>query len=232
MFRKHSGFSIPDLTVFIIFNKNLSMGNPRTPFQPSSFFHVYNHGNGSDNIFRVEDNYHYFLKKYSEYIYPIADTFAYCLLPNHFHFLIRIKAQEELVAFFRNIYPEKDPQCFQNIADLLSNRFKNFLIAYAKAFNKMFNRRGSLFLDNINRKSIGHFEYYKRLIHYIHYNPVHHGFTDHPGDWPYSSWHAMLSEKQTRLERALVMQWFGGKGDFLAAHKARPDKSLFLEMEY
>ena len=208
---------------------------PRTArFAPGGMvFHVLNRGVGRRKLFTKDRDFDAFEEIVEETLEKRSmRVCGYCLLPNHFHFLIRIKAQEELVAFFRNIYPEKDPQCFQNIADLLSNRFKNFLIAYAKAFNKMFNRRGSLFLDNINRKSIGHFEYYKRLIHYIHYNPVHHGFTDHPGDWPYSSWHAMLSEKQTRLERALVMQWFGGKGDFLAAHKARPDKSLFLEMEY
>ncbi len=72
------------------------MGNKREPFEPGCFFHVYNHGNGDDNIFRQDKNYAYFLKKYGEYIEPVAETYAWCLMPNHFHFAIRIKDEKEL----------------------------------------------------------------------------------------------------------------------------------------
>jgi REP element-mobilizing transposase RayT len=208
------------------------MGNLRIPFQPATIFHVYNHGNGGDNIFRTEDNYHYFLKKYSDYINPIAHTFAYCLLPNHFHFMVRMKEEKELLDYFKSIYPDKDPQGFENLGRLISQRFSNFLNAYTKAFNKVFQRRGSLFLDNINRKPVEHLPYYKKLIHYIHYNPVHHGFVNHPEDWPHSSYHAMLTEKQTRLERTLVVQWFGDRDQYIKCHQGPPDMSLFLDLEY
>jgi hypothetical protein len=59
--------------------------------EPGAYYHIYNHANGSDNLFRNDDNYMFFLKKYSEFISPVADTFAYCLMPNHFHLAVRMK---------------------------------------------------------------------------------------------------------------------------------------------
>ena len=58
---------------------------------PGQYFHIYNRGNNGEDIFLEARNYAYFLKLYQKYICPIADTYAYCLLKNHFHFLIRIK---------------------------------------------------------------------------------------------------------------------------------------------
>jgi hypothetical protein len=54
-------------------------------------YHIYNRGNNGETIFLEERNYAYFIKLYEKYIVPIADSFAYCLLGNHFHILLRIK---------------------------------------------------------------------------------------------------------------------------------------------
>jgi putative transposase len=50
--------------------------------QPKRFYHVYNHANGTENLFCQDENYHYFIKLWAKYIEPIADTYAYCLMPN------------------------------------------------------------------------------------------------------------------------------------------------------
>jgi len=55
-------------------------------FEPEIFFHIYNHAVGTENLFRNPENYRFFLRKYSQYTAPIWETYAYCLLPNHFHF--------------------------------------------------------------------------------------------------------------------------------------------------
>ncbi|HET8861461.1 hypothetical protein [Marivirga sp.] len=205
------------------------MANKREPFLPDNLYHVYNHGNGDENIFRSEGNYHYFLMKFNQYISPIADTFAYCLMPNHFHFALYIKEESKLTEHFKDKL-SKNPQGFENLAGLISRNFSNLLNAYAKAFNKMFERKGSLFLDNIQRKKIKDENYFTHLIHYIHYNPVHHGFVRDLNDWKYSSYHAFLSEKKTRLERENVLQWFGGKNDFEKFHQWKPKVDFEIEL--
>jgi REP element-mobilizing transposase RayT len=121
---------------------------------------------------------------------------------NHFHLAVKIRSENELKQFYQEKYPKRDPQSFGNFADLLSNQFKNFLISYAKSFNKRYNRKGSLFLDNINRKPVTNDRYYTQLVTYIHQNPVKHGFVEEPSDWPFNSYNIYLSRKQTQLERA------------------------------
>ena len=60
------------------------------------FYHIYNRGNNSEKIFFSEENYAYFLKLLTKYIFPVADIYAYCLLNNHFHILVRIKEKNEI----------------------------------------------------------------------------------------------------------------------------------------
>ncbi len=83
----------------------------------------------------------------------------------------------------------------------------------------MYNRKGSLFIPNFNRKLIDSDQYFIRLIAYIHNNPVHHGFTQTPNEWPFSSWHAYLSNKMTRIKKEEGIQWFGDLNNFKAAHR-------------
>ncbi len=67
---------------------------------PEKLYHIYNHANGAENPFREAENYRYFLKQWEKHIQPIADTLVYCLMPNHFHFLIKIRSQSELETTF------------------------------------------------------------------------------------------------------------------------------------
>ena len=77
------------------------MSQPRPSFEPEQVYHIWTHANGSENLFRVGENYRYFLKKYAFYIYPVVDTYAYCLMPNHLHLMVRIKSEEEVLAALR-----------------------------------------------------------------------------------------------------------------------------------
>lgn len=59
--------------------------------EEGGYYHIYNRANGSDNLFRQKSDYRHFLRLYQKYIVPVADTFAWVLMPNHFHLLVRIK---------------------------------------------------------------------------------------------------------------------------------------------
>ena len=64
------------------------MANNRIPIEADNFYHIYNHAVGKENLFENEQNYLFFLQKFAEYFNPVVETFAYCLMPNHFHFII------------------------------------------------------------------------------------------------------------------------------------------------
>lgn len=207
------------------------MGNNRIKFEPDAIYHVYNHGNANDLIFREDTNYRFFLKRYRKYITAIADTYAYCLMSNHFHFIVRLKRREQLRVLVKEKYPHQDPQSFQNFSDLISNQFKNFLISYAKAFNKMYNRRGSLFLDNLNRNIIESEDYFFQAIRYVHLNPVKHGFTSRPEDWSYSSFNTYLYDQPTFVTKEQVIKWFGGRESFIEYHQNPQSFEKFADLE-
>ncbi|MEM6265354.1 MAG: hypothetical protein AAGI38_22825, partial [Bacteroidota bacterium] len=88
------------------------------PLQSGKCYHIFNRGVAKLPIFLKEENYDYFLKLYEKHIRPVAHTFAYCLMNNHFHILLQIKHEEDL------------SKSFQNSAKSLSVPFANFFNAY------------------------------------------------------------------------------------------------------
>jgi REP element-mobilizing transposase RayT len=202
------------------------------PLLSEQFYHIYNHAIGNENLFRNAENYQYFLKRYADFISPIASTYAYCLLPNHFHFLIRIKSEIELLEYYKLKYVEAEKKPEFVVADFAMQQFSNFFNAYAKAFNKSYKRKGALFLDYMKRKSVTDEKYLSNLLHYIHYNPVHHGICKKIGDWDYTSFHAHISQKPTRLNRDEVLKWFGGKEKMVSAHGSKPVGISIEEIEF
>ena len=169
-------------------------------------------------LFREVRNYHHFLRLWAKYIEPVADTYAYCLLSNHFHFLIRIK--EDQTGPVSKTGPVSGPVLS------VSRQFNNLFIAYAKAFNKAFDRTGSLFESPFKRRRIDSDRYFVTLVVYLHRNPEKHGFVDDFRRWPYSSYQAILSTRATRIQRAAVLDWFGGAAAFEEMHTAWVDEAL------
>jgi len=206
------------------------MGNIRIPLEPDRYYHIFNHAVGKDNLFKCDDNYLFFLKRYRQHILPIADTFAYCLMPNHFHLLVRIKPLKDLV----NPWGFKNPDGLDSVKveHFLSHTFGSLFNSYTKAFNKQQNRKGKLFLENFERKRINEENYLRNIIQYIHFNPVYHGFVNDLRDWKYSSFQCFLTTKATDIKRDEVIEWFNGKENFLAFHHQEMDEKLILEMEY
>ncbi|MDO8930202.1 MAG: hypothetical protein Q7W54_14600, partial [Bacteroidota bacterium] len=82
--------------------EKLSILKKMEPLQPDSSYHIFNHANGFENIFRHEANYYFFMEKYRKYISPIAETYAYCLMPNHFHLVVRIRKRSVIEELIRN----------------------------------------------------------------------------------------------------------------------------------
>ena len=187
-----------------------------TRLEYDTYYHIYNRGNNRENIFFEEKNFAYFLDRYAAYIEPVADTYAYGLLWNHFHCLVRIKTVDEQEAWQRDAKQTSPPDFIPKDP---SQQFGNLFNAYAKAINKAYHRTGSLFQHPFRRIPVTSEAYFNWLVIYIHRNPQHHGFVEDFRTWPYSSYHALLSDKPTHLKRKEVLRWFGGVENVSAAHQ-------------
>lgn len=189
------------------------MGNNGISLEYGKFYHIYNRGINSCNLFYDSENYEYFLHLYDKYISPVAETFAWVLMKNHFHFLIRIKREDEIT------FPE-NLRGFKNLEGLvrINKQFSNLFNAYTKAINKRFHRTGSLFEHPFKRIKIETNDQLRYLVYYIHHNPIHHGFCDHYLDYPWSSYFTMVSPKQTKLIRSEVLNWYTDKSNYIRYH--------------
>ena len=182
--------------------------NSHVPLYPTQFYHIYNRGNNRENIFIEERNYSYFLHLYARYIEPVVQTYAYCLLRNHFHFLVKIKDIGEYQELTRSSKPP-------------SQYFSNFFNAYARTINLTYGRTGALFQRPFGRKLVLSQGHLLHLVRYIHHNPEKHGFVDDYRDWPYSSYRAIISDRPTHLEWVETLAWFGGKEGLQENHQVK-----------
>ncbi len=206
------------------------MNNQHTPLLADQFYHVFSRAVGSEKLFISNENYLYFLRKMKHHILPVADVFAYSLLPNHFHLLVRIKQMETLNAYFENRKSKPFNELVNDMPDFVMEQFSNWLNGYTKAFNKMYNRKGGLFIDYLKRSEALTDTDITSFIFYIHKNAVHHGLTNQIGEWSYDSYPLILSEKPTSLLRDEIIAWFGSKKWFIDFHQQNIDlKKINLE---
>lgn len=180
------------------------------PITFGTFFHIYNRGNNGENIFVQQRNYAYFMELWWKHISPIAETWAFSLLRNHFHVAVYIKNEEDLTGF-------------ENLSGLKlkkpSQYFSNFFNAYSRGVNIATERTGALFERPFKRIPVDQEAYLMRLIVYIHQNPQKHNFEADFRRWNYSSYHELTGNMPTRLNRDKVLQLFGSREDFIRMHQ-------------
>ncbi|MDF5720146.1 MAG: transposase [Rhizonema sp. PD37] len=141
------------------------MPQRRSPLQRGSFYHIYNRGNNRQVIFFERENYVYFLRLIKEHLITNAvDIVAYCLMPNHYHFLVYLRDET------------------------ISDAMKSLSLSYTKAINKRFNRSGVLFQGRFQSIHIAQTDYLVNLSRYIHLNPVKAGLVQQPEEWEFSSY--------------------------------------------
>jgi putative transposase len=217
-------------------------------------YHIYNRGNNREDLFRFPEDYKHFLWLYEKYIEPIAETYSWCLLRNHFHLLVKIKSKEE-IGYFNPFYStgskdsgrinmqEFDELKWQFITEseleLLDEisieklksptpyrQFSHLFNAYSKYINKKYKRTGSLFEKNFRRICIQNPFYFKQLVIYIHKNPQYHSFIDNFRHYPWSSYQSILSFKPTKLKRNVVLGYFDDEARFIKVHSVNSDSFL------
>ncbi|MDO9577796.1 MAG: hypothetical protein Q7J16_07925 [Candidatus Cloacimonadales bacterium] len=185
-------------------------------FECGRFFHVYARANSeNDLLFREIDNYIYFLKKYRKYITPVFDTLSYCLIPNHYHLLVKVKNIEDIFAY-QTIKHYKHKHDELKIDEFLQQQIANFHISYAKAYNKKYNRRGTLFQPKPKAKEISDLNSCLRVCRYIHRNPIKHGLVERLDKWKYSSYQDYTGDRKGTIpHRDLILSQFDSIGEFM-----------------
>ncbi len=151
-------------------------------FYENTYYHLYNRTNNEESLFRSDENYLYFLKKYRHYLDDYLETVGYCLMPTHFHFLVKMK---EVNQPSEGLEPSEG---YASNSLIISRKIGTLLNSYSQAFNKMWNRHGNLFNQKTKAKTVPSDKYLITLLTYIHQNPIRSGLVEKAEDWKYSSY--------------------------------------------
>ncbi len=140
-------------------------------------YHIYNQGNNQEIIFRDDHDYINFLKRFRERVFPNAEILCYCLMPNHYHFLIySTQSSAEHVAL-GSIKTQ-----------VLQNSFRILNSGYSNEFNHRYGRNGSLFRQKTKFKLLDDSHDYPFIcFNYVHQNPLKASLVKKMEDWKYSS---------------------------------------------
>ena len=158
-------------------------------FEKECIYHIYNRSN--EKIFYSNDNYIYFLWKVRDHILPCSDILAYCLMPNHFHFLLKVN----------DLGTTKLEKSTKQFVQKLSQGIGTLTSSYTQGVNKELNRKGSLFAHRTQAKMINDAknDYLLRSFIYIHQNPVNDGLVDKLDDWEFSSYYDYTAKRKGTL---------------------------------
>jgi putative transposase len=177
-----------------------------TPFAPDVYYHFYNRGNNRQAVSFQPENYLYFLGGMKKYLVPVVKIVAYCLMPTHYHILVRVMLQTSEVSPFVGA---------SEVSAQVSRAMQKFLISYTKAVNKRFSRVGSLIQGQFQAKPIKNYSHLLNLCVYIHANPVKDGLVALPEDWIYSNYLEWLSQRDgTLVDREFIQEHFGSPKEY------------------
>jgi len=139
-------------------------------------------------------------------------------MPNHLHLLLKVKCEKEVQTIFYTKFKENLQRQPELLTKNIILQFSHLFNAYSKAYNKLYNRRGSLFMRAFKRKEIVDDSYFTSVILYIHRNPLHHGFITNLTDWKWSSYTEFLMPVLMPNQQ-YVINWFGNKEEFVKLHQ-------------
>lgn len=171
--------------------------------EPGRYYHVYNCAGNGDRLFDDEDDRRFFLELYRNHVTPVAETYAYCLLPDHVHFLVKIREE------------------------LTQSSYKHFAIlfnAYSKGWNKRRSRTGKLFRFKLKRIEVRRDTIFLDLVRYINLNACRHGLAGHPAHFRYCSYNATVRPSTTLINRDELIGRFGGQHQLAEAFAEQPDE--------
>ena len=198
------------------------MGIRNQILEPDTYYHIFNRGNNRQKIFLNNDNYIYFLRTMKRFLLPVLDVCVYCLMPNHFHLIIKIKSANELGIFFqKNKNTQGNLKGLHASNKIVSKQFAKLFSAYTQAFNKQHSREGSLLDSPFKRIKIDSEAYLLNSIVYIHQNPIDLGVDFR--SYKYSSYPTIVTSLKTSLKRNEVIALFDDVENFKYVHNRTSD---------
>ncbi len=178
-------------------------------YSHGNFYHVFNRASGKQLLFKEVQNYYYFLNRFHYHLSDYVTLHVWCLIPNHFHFLIQIKEEEDMRPIHKNA----------DLHKIITNKFKNFFLSYSMSFKLMFEQSSNVFSQKYKHVRLYKEDDLRQVLMYLHRNPKHHNI----GDWQnfrWSSYKEILHANSKNENACFIINLFSGKAEYVKAHLA------------
>ena len=164
-------------------------------FVQHGYYHIYNRGAGRHDLFIEEDNYLYVLRRTKKYIREFyLAIIAYCLMPNHYHFLVRQDGEISAGELPKRVFG-----------------------GYSRAVNKRYGWSGTLFEGRFNAKAVTTDAHLIHLCRYVHANPIKDGLVEQLDEWPYSNYLEWMGQRRgTLVDHQFIKDMFGNAASYRA----------------
>ena len=187
---------------------------------PKKFYHFIYY-NENEKLFGQEKNYQFFLNKYFYYFQPIAETFAYCLLPNGFEILLKTKEEKDFSSFFNFEIAGNNSKFYEKfISKYINQQFDNLFIDYQNEYNSIFGEKKLFFEKNIEIKSIQTKEDFTNTVKNIHLKPINLNLAKNIEEWEFSSYNSFFAEEEPLIKIKTIIDYFGNIYKFRDFHNS------------
>lgn len=191
---------------------------PPPPLLEEHTYHIFNRGNNGETLFLNEYDYWRFIDKYYQYCHQAMETFAYCLMRNHFHLLVRIRSADEQQRVFEMLRHNMQEMWSPFKVRCPSMQLSHLCNSHAQSVNKRYKRTGNLFERPFKRVPVVDSDYFLTALCYIHWNPERHRAVQDFRLYPYSSYQNFYRTEDNWVNTVEVLDRFGGIERFRESH--------------
>jgi len=198
-------------------------------FYPEAFYHIV--CKSIDALFLFHDNkdYQVFTERFKKFTGDFIDIWSFCLIPNHTHYIVKVKsieaiiqfiestATENLTAAMNSFYTDSKNELLFN--KMIERQMNSFLVSYANYINNKYNRNGGTFQKPFKRIQIKEEGHLQQAIIYTNANAQKHRLADDFKNYPFTSYLAVLENDHYYVDAQSVLNFFHGAEKFKLIHK-------------
>jgi putative transposase len=204
----------------------------KSPFYFNQHYHVLFRSIDGVPLFKNVKERSFFLEKWKRFTEMATDLWAYSLLDNHTHFIIKTKTKEDVQKLISILNPEQQTKAMKQFIhapseaffqSIMERQINSFLVSYTNTYNNFIKRKGGLFQQPFRRLLIADDAHLQQAIIYTHANAQKHGLVKHFLEHPWHSYYAIMNGDSYLVCANDVLAFFGGKEKFEQLHQQQID---------
>ena len=199
----------------------------KAPFEFQKHYHILFRSIDGISLFKTEKEHIFFLEKWKRFTDPVFETWAYSLLDNHTHFIVKVKQQQEVIQMLSALTEDAKTKAIQEflekkedtlIGQIVERQINSFMVSFTNTYNNIIERRGGLFQQPFRRSLIATDAHLQQAIVYAHANAQKHKLVKDFKTHRFNSYHAILDRNETFVNFTAVLNFFDGIDKFISIH--------------